>query len=259
MTSPAVPEEPDDQGQVEEQITVFEVAVTAIIVAALAGWLAKVASSVLMPFKLFGISPDPSAIWGLTDEWQKIVDQLLDDIVAIAKLGWETTVPGLPFNRDDPLLQDIVSLTRNLVVRVPDEVYAKLVSELSASVDRGETLEQKVQRVNNVLSMTGSENWPFRAKTISATEVNRAYSMGAFAAIRRVQANRPDLVFTKKWDSKNDAAVRAAHAVADRQTVAVNQPFIVDGEALMFPLDPRGKASNVINCRCRVRIERKSL
>lgn len=57
---------------------------------------------------------------------------------------------------------------------------------------------------------------------------------------------------TKTWDSVGDSHVREAHLVADGQEVPVNEPFVVDGEQLMFPGDTSLGAStgNVINCRC---------
>lgn len=48
----------------------------------------------------------------------------------------------------------------------------------------------------------------------------------------------------------DDGRVRPAHLVADGQEVPEGEPFIVDGELLMFPGDPKGSPENVINCRC---------
>ena len=46
--------------------------------------------------------------------------------------------------------------------------------------------------------------------------------------------------------------MRPGHAEADGQEVKIDEPFIVDGESLMYPGDVTGSASNVINCRCTV-------
>lgn len=54
----------------------------------------------------------------------------------------------------------------------------------------------------------------------------------------------------KRWISALDDTTRDAHAEVDGQEVGVNEPFIVSGEELMYPGDPRGSAGNVINCRC---------
>lgn len=63
----------------------------------------------------------------------------------------------------------------------------------------------------------------------------------------------------KRWLTSRDARVRRPtpsspfdHHAAEGQTVPVDQPFIVSGEALMFPGDSSRGASigSLINCRC---------
>ena len=57
----------------------------------------------------------------------------------------------------------------------------------------------------------------------------------------------------KEWVSVDDNRTREAHHHADGQVVPLDEPFIVDGEELMYPGDINGSASNVINCRCTMR------
>lgn len=55
----------------------------------------------------------------------------------------------------------------------------------------------------------------------------------------------------KEWSTTLDNRERASHKAADGQDpIPYDQPFIVQGEELMYPGDRRGSASNVINCRC---------
>lgn len=51
-------------------------------------------------------------------------------------------------------------------------------------------------------------------------------------------------------NSTIDTRTREAHFAADGQVVALDQPFVVDGEELDYPGDPNGSGDNVINCRC---------
>jgi hypothetical protein len=37
---------------------------------------------------------------------------------------------------------------------------------------------------------------------------------------------------------------------SDDKSIPIDQPFIVDGEELMFPGDPSASGKNVWNCRC---------
>ena len=54
----------------------------------------------------------------------------------------------------------------------------------------------------------------------------------------------------RMWDASLDGRTRPAHASADGQKVAVDKPFLVGGERLMYPGDSSGSAGNIIHCRC---------
>jgi len=51
----------------------------------------------------------------------------------------------------------------------------------------------------------------------------------------------------KSWSNLSDA--RDWHQNIDGP-IPMDEPFIVDGEAMMHPHDPAGSARNIINCRC---------
>ncbi|MEP9408557.1 phage minor head protein [Peribacillus frigoritolerans] len=89
-----------------------------------------------------------------------------------------------------------------------------------------------------------SEN---RARTIARTEIITAGRSGQYFA--DVQSG---MVIGKKWMAAQQERTRDAHREADGQVVAIDEPFIVDGEELMFPGDNSRGASgkNCINCRC---------
>ena len=54
----------------------------------------------------------------------------------------------------------------------------------------------------------------------------------------------------KKWVSTNDKRTRSAHVLANGQIVDMNEDFMVGGVPMEYAGDPKGGASNVINCRC---------
>lgn len=255
---PQIPEEPAPTGTLA--LAAFEAAVAALVLGMYTAWLGLVSRMVLASFVTFGLSPDPTAIWATVPTWERQVDRLLDALKQIARAGWIDAVNQLgvdiPFDADDPFLADALNRTRNLMVRTPDEVYRLVISELGAANARGESVEAQAARVRHVLDVTGTENWPARARTVAVTEVHRAYNMGATAAALRVQQREPDRRLIKIWQSKHDSAVRTAHRLADGQAQFVSQPFVVAGESLMAPGDPSGSPWNVINCRCKQRFTR---
>jgi hypothetical protein len=60
-----------------------------------------------------------------------------------------------------------------------------------------------------------------------------------------------NLVYDKGWSAHTDSRTRPDHlAMLDSDMIPLNADFIVGGEAMAYPGDPRGSAANVINCRC---------
>lgn len=255
MTQPQVPQQPPPQ-PVNVVLLALEAGFAAQVLAAFASWLAAVAAVVLAPVVLFSLSPNPGALWSTLPLWEQQVDRLIRELGNIARKGWEAAAAQLgvnvPFNLADPLLQASLARTRNLLVRIPDEIYRTILRELDAGVAAGEDNKQLAARVNRILDVTGSENWPARSRTVATTEVHRAWNMGSLAAAQRADVADPRMLL-KRWDAKDDSKTRPAHERADGQTVPVNQPFIVDREPLMAPADPNGSPGNVINCRCKPR------
>lgn len=248
-------------GTVATVLAAAEVAVAAYVLAAYTRWLALVSAAVLGGFLRFGIAPDPSAIWATVPLWERQVDGLIDRLRAIARAGWinasEQLGVHLPWEPEDPILADQLQRTRNLMVRTPDEVYRQILDVLGRTVAAGGTIEDQVSGVRHVLDVTGTENWPARAKTVSTTEVHRVWNFGALAASMRIQRREATVTIFKRWDAKDDSATRPGHKRADGQTVSIYQPFIVNMEPLMAPGDPSGSPSNVINCRCKPLFSRR--
>lgn len=250
-----------EAGAVGVVLAAAETAIAAYMLGAYTKWLASVLAAVLGGFLRFGIAPDPGAIWSTVPLWERQVDELLDKLRLIARAGWinagQQLGIDLRYNPDDPILVDQLLRTRNLLVRTPDEVYRQIIKALGDSVAAEETVENQVQRVRHVLDVTGTENWPARARTVAVTEVHRAWNFGALAASMRIQRREATVTIFKRWDAKEDSAVRPGHKRADGQTVSIYQPFIVNMEPLMMPGDPSGSPSNVINCRCKPLFSRR--
>lgn len=267
MTFPQLPQPPDDTGAsvivpvssaAVPALAVAETAIAASVLAALTAWLALVASAVLGAYRRFGAAPNPVSIGSTIPAWTQLVGRIMRDLLPIAREGWEDAAGAaglrLPFDSTNPILADQLACTRNLLLHIPDELYADMIAELSTAHERSENVDQQAGRVERLLQVSGSMNWENRAKVIAITEVNRAYAFGWLSAGLNAQQQDMRNVFLKEWDDKEDTAVRPAHRIAGGQRVPMGQPFIVGGEALMAPLDPSGSAGNVISCRCRMRL-----
>ena len=56
----------------------------------------------------------------------------------------------------------------------------------------------------------------------------------------------------KEWIAIQDARTRLTHSIASGQTVPLEERFVVGGDRLKYPGDPRGTPAETINCRCAV-------
>lgn len=87
-----------------------------------------------------------------------------------------------------------------------------------------------------------------RARGIVYDELGRAYSTASQNSLSQATSLLPGL--KKQWLHSGKRTPRPEHLAAHGQIVSANDPFVVGGEALMFPRDPEGSAGNIINCGC---------
>lgn len=216
-------------------------------------WLGRAREVVMAPWRLYKAAPDATAIASTVPLWRQQVDRILPALTPAQREGWVAAHLTGDFDPQDPFIRANLALTHNLLVRIPDEVHAMVVAAILEGSQRAESTEQIAQRVDDILTYTGSENWENRAKVIAQTETNRHFNGSMLAhGLSREQAGESSL--SKQWDTRMDNKERPAHRDANNDIQPLKQPFIVGGEELLFPGDPTGKPSNVINCRCQIRL-----
>ena len=150
----------------------------------------------------------------------------------------------------DPDAAQYLNEVGNRLVRLPDEVYALIVREVESGIALGDSIPEITARVQTVLTATGSEYWPNRARTVARTETMAAVNAGAYAGALRDAEERGDPAPFKVWLATDDTRTRPTHHEADGQRTLLSEPFRVGGAQLLYPGDPRGPAQEVINCRC---------
>ena len=124
--------------------------------------------------------------------------------------------------------------------QVNETTYRQLKETLLEGFAKGEGERELAKRVEGIMTLSKRQ----RAATIARTEL--------FAATNEARhlTMVDNGVQWKQWLTARDERVREAHMLADGQIVKLNEPFIVNGEYLMYPGDPAGSAGNIINCRC---------
>jgi hypothetical protein len=81
-----------------------------------------------------------------------------------------------------------------------------------------------------------------RAEAIARTEGSMAVNHSQHELYQEAGISK------RKWLATLDGRVRDAHAAANLDEAEIDEPFIVGGEALMYPGDPAGTPGNTINC-----------
>jgi uncharacterized protein with gpF-like domain len=220
--------------------------------ASLRRWLTRARDVVMKPFRDRGGMPDPDAIYSTQPAWDAEVETILTHIGRISMDAWSEAVDVPPVSRHAFVMAQL-AFTQNFLVRIPDETYNLIFAEIVDGTNAGESVPQVANRVDRVLTFTGSERWPNRARTIAQTETTRAYGAGTIAAGLE-QSRVTGRLLRKRWDSRHDPKVREGHREVDGQVLQLSMPFYVDGWPLMFPGDPTGPPETVINCRCKLTI-----
>jgi len=137
-----------------------------------------------------------------------------------------------------------VTLVQNTAKTTLIKVYKQLANDpvfaSEGEVVKGKMLRQQFDRYSK-----------YQAERLVRTEATNAAN---YATMQSAQDIFPGADMQKEWISANDERTRGWHRISNisEPIVDFDKPFIVMGEELMRPGDPRGSAKNVINCRCSV-------
>ena len=152
----------------------------------------------------------------------------------------------------DPWTAAYLNQAGNRLRHVPNEVYALVVREIERGITEGLDIPTVTRNVELVLTSTGTDRWPNRARTVARTETMGAVNAGVFRAAELDAEARGDVAPAKVWIATDDSRTRPTHVDADGQRTLLRSPFRVGGASLLFPGDPVGPADEVINCRCTI-------
>lgn len=141
-------------------------------------------------------------------------------------------------------------ISTTLYTRIGENVDAlkkSIAAEVSRGIVTGATYAQVAQQIK--LKMTGTYNTKGgaygRALTIARTEGHRIQVQAGMDACIKAKEMGCDVV--KQWDSTLDGKTRHSHRMVDGEIRELEKPF---SNNLMFPGDSKGKAGEVVNCRC---------
>lgn len=134
-------------------------------------------------------------------------------------------------------------------VRLSELIGDTTAKEVLAAIRAGEQGALSVEEISRLVgrAVYGEERIDWRTDMIARTEAAGAMSQGSWD---QAQAEG-ELFRSKTWLSFDDKETRDTHRAFNETTVDINDPFItLNGDVLMYPLDPGADAGEVINCRC---------
>lgn len=191
--------------------------------------------------------PTPEGIFDPT-YWRGEADDLAQGLYeAVFAVGGARLAErfGLAFDLEAPYAQDFIAARANrLAGQVTETTYEAIKEQLRAGVAAGEDIDTIAARVRHVFNVASES----RATTIARTEVISAFNGSATQVALELGG---DLVGGQEWIATRDARVRASHAEADGQVVALDAAFNVGGWSIDYP-GGDGPADEVVNCRCTV-------
>ncbi len=160
-----------------------------------------------------------------------------------------------------PINQDQVVQAVTLDTKLSKPLYNKLgedvnllkkrvANNISRGIAQGQSYSDIAKNiaggmVGNYARMNGGAL--YNAMRITRTEAHRISQQAAYDALKKAKDNGADVV--KQWDATLDKRTRPSHARVDGEIRELDESF---SNGLMRPGDPRGRAAEVINCRCQL-------
>lgn len=115
-----------------------------------------------------------------------------------------------------------------------------VASEISRGISQGAMYGEIAKNVSRYAGV--SQNSAMR---IARTEGHRIQCTASMNACEKAKSKGADIV--KQWDATLDGKTRDSHRQVDGEIKELEEKF---SNGMMFPSDPNGGASEVVNCRC---------
>jgi len=183
--------------------------------------------------------------------WEQGIDRV---DLPLREVGIIQAIPEI----DMTMLSVLQDFSADLVTGLTQDAIKKINQELTLGLTGGKQPYEVMQAIGrNLKDKSVFKSIAARAETITRTEAGRV--LEAAGQARKEHAARVVPGLKKQWYYGHSPKVpRLSHLAAaqaygpggDPGPIPVDQPFIVQGEELMYPRDPAGSAGNTINCGC---------
>ena len=180
-----------------------------------------------------------------------LIDNYLKDCYQNAHIGTLFDLQGQGIPLILPLEQEqmISAITLNSKLSAPlynalgynvDFLKTNVRMEISRGIAQSLSYQEIARNIKNTTNVDYN-----KTLRIAKTEGHRIQCESAYNV--QVRAKEKGATIVKQWDSTLDSRTRESHQKLDGEIVNVNEKF---SNGLMYPGDPNGSASEVVNCRC---------
>lgn len=180
-----------------------------------------------------------------------LIDNYLKDCYQNAHIGTLFDLQGQGIPLILPLEQEqmISAITLNSKLSAPlynalgynvDYLKTSVRQEISRGIAQSLSYQEIARNIKNTTNVDYN-----KTLRIAKTEGHRIQCESAYNVQVRAKQKGADIV--KQWDSTLDSRTRESHQKLDGEIVEVNEKF---SNGLLYPGDPNGSASEVVNCRC---------
>ncbi len=168
------------------------------------------------------------------------IDDLIAAYIAMMESVDKTSMYDTEVNAKAMRFAEQITQTNRNIINEPDDV------EFTNAVMLGTGIKEELIPTYVRDELSGGEWENYREVLIAKNETNWIYNY--LTHKKKVESGQ----LTHTWESMKDERVRGPHAIADGQTVPINEPFTVGGYKLMYPCDDSLGAppSETIGCRC---------
>jgi len=168
------------------------------------------------------------------------IDDLIAMYIALMESVDKTSMYDTEVNAKAMRFAEQITQTNRNIINEPDDV------EFTNAVMLGTGIKEELIPTYVRDELSGGEWENYREVLIATNETNWIYNY--LTHKKKVESGQ----LTHTWESMRDEKVRGSHAIADGQTVPINEPFTVGGYKLMYPCDDSLGAppSETIGCRC---------
>lgn len=180
-----------------------------------------------------------------------LIDNYLKDCYENAHIGtlFDLQGQGIPLILPLDQEQIISAITLNSKLSAPlynalgfniEYLKTSVRMEISRGIAQALGFQEMARNIENITNVDYN-----KSLRIAKTEGHRIQCESAYNVQVRAKQKGADIV--KQWDSTLDSRTRGSHQKLDGEIVNVNEKF---SNGLLYPGDPNGIASEVVNCRC---------